>query len=72
MAAKAADPVMHQAQAAFAQSGFTLDELGRKMGYVGEVARKGAWQFLNKTTDPRLSMLRRFAKAVGIDLKKLL
>ena len=49
-----------------------MDELGIAMGYKGEVASKAAWQFLNKTTDPRLSMLRRFAKAMGIDVKDLL
>jgi hypothetical protein len=36
------------------------------------VARKRPWQFLNKTAGPRLSMLRRFAKAVGVDVKQLL
>ena len=49
-----------------------LDELGVAMGYEGEVARKSAWQFLNKTADPRLSMLRRFAKAMGITVEELL
>jgi hypothetical protein len=34
-----------------------------------DVARKSAWQSLNKTNDPRLSMLRRFAKAVGVEVK---
>jgi hypothetical protein len=41
------------------------------MGYEGYVARKAAWQFLNKTSDPRLSMLRRFAKAVGVPVEEL-
>jgi len=35
------------------------------MGYKKKVARKSAWQFLNKTNYPRLSMLRKFAAAVG-------
>ena len=56
----------------FAASGKTLDGLGVAMGYEGEVARKSAWQFLNKTADPRLSMLRRFAKAMGITVEELL
>ena len=30
-----------------------------------------AWQFLNKTNDPRLSMLRKFAAAVGCSVKSL-
>jgi hypothetical protein len=29
------------------------------------LARKSAWQFLNKANDPGLSMLRKFASAVG-------
>jgi hypothetical protein len=42
------------------------------MGYTGEAARKSAWQFLHKTADPRLSMLRRFAKAMGVSVKDLI
>lgn len=55
----------------FAASGKTLDELGRGMGYEGDVARKGAWKFLNKTEDPRLSTLRKFAEALGVPLSEL-
>jgi len=39
------------------------------MGYEGETA--SAWQFLNKTTDPRLSMLQMFADALGISVVDL-
>jgi transcriptional regulator with XRE-family HTH domain len=63
---------MARVRAAFESSGLTLDELGQRMGYTGDVARKSVWQFLNKTADPRLSMLRRFAKAMGMDAKELL
>ena len=66
------DPAMEKLRAAFEKSGLTLDELGRAMGYRGETAKKGAWRFLNKTNDPRLSMLRRFGDAVGVKLSKLL
>ena len=41
------------------------------MGYDASLARQSAWQFLNKTIDPKLSMLERFAKAVGIDVAEL-
>jgi hypothetical protein len=41
------------------------------MGYSGDVARKSAWQFLNKTADPRLSMLRKFADAMDITVTSL-
>jgi hypothetical protein len=37
-----------------------------------ESARKSAWQFIQKTDDPRLSMLVRFAQAMGVDVKELL
>lgn len=49
----------------------TLDALGRAMGYKGNVARKSAWQFLNKTHDHRVSMLRKFADAVGMRVADL-
>jgi len=41
------------------------------MGYPAETARKSAWQFIRGTEDPRLSMLRRFADAVGVRLEDL-
>ena len=41
------------------------------MGYPKETARKSAWQFLNKTNDSRLSMLRKFAQAVECSVKSL-
>lgn len=66
------DPAMRKAAAVFEASGKSLDQLGTDMGYEGPTARKSAWQFLNKTADPRLSMLRRFAKAMGVPLAELL
>lgn len=55
----------------FDKSGLSLDELGKRMGYSGDLARKSAWQFLNKTSDPRLSMLKRFAEAINVSLVDL-
>jgi transcriptional regulator with XRE-family HTH domain len=66
------DPAMVRARAAFHKSKLTLEQLGERMGYEEKMARIHAWQFLNKTADPRLSMLRRFAKAVGVDPRELL
>ena len=66
------DKAMLRVRELFEQSGFTLDELGQKMGYAGDVARKSAWQFLNRTADPRLSMLRKFAEAIGVPVASLL
>ena len=62
---------MDRAQLLFEKSGLSLDELGQRMGYSGEPARKSAWQFLRKTTDPRLSMLERFAEAIKVSLVDL-
>jgi hypothetical protein len=69
--AVAPDPAMKKARAIFAKSGKSLEQVGQDMGYKGEAARKSAWQFLNRTADPRLSMLRRFAKAMGIRVTDL-
>lgn len=52
----------------FEKSGLSLDELGQRMGYSSELARKSAWQFLNKTSDPRLSMIQKFADALSLSL----
>ena len=65
------DPAMKRANKLFELSGKTLDQLGVAMGYPANSARKSAWQFLAKTTDPRLSMLRRFAKAIGVSMNEL-
>src|SRR5438045_3877618 len=65
------DAAMLRARELFEKSGLTLDELGQKMGYEGDVARKSAWQFLNKTADPRVSTLRKFAAAIGVPVADL-
>ena len=64
--------VMERVRTRFEKSGLTLHDLGLKMGYPEESARKSAWQFISKTGDPRLSMLNRFAKALGVTVKDLL
>jgi transcriptional regulator with XRE-family HTH domain len=68
---KKEDPVMAAVRKVYAASRLSLDQLGQRMGYSGDVARKATWQFLNKTSDPRVSMLRRFAEAAGIKIKSL-
>src|SRR5258708_7841661 len=42
------------------------------LGQKRVTARRAPWQFLRKTTYPRLSMLERFAKAMGMDVKDLI
>jgi len=70
--AEETDPAIIKARKLFAKSQKSLDWLGQEMGSSGDVARKAAWQFLNKVNDPRLSTLRKFAKAMGVDVKELL
>jgi transcriptional regulator with XRE-family HTH domain len=65
------DPSMQKVAQMFEASGKTLEQLGQEMGYPVESARKSAWQFLKKTGDPRISMLRRFAQAMGISIEEL-
>lgn len=65
------DPLMVRVRALFEQSHLTLEELGQKMGYDGSTTRASAWQFLNRTNDPRLSMLRKFAQAIGVPVGEL-
>lgn len=66
------EAIMRKARQLFEKSGKTLEEVGLAMGYESGVARRAAWQFLNRSNDPRLSMLCRFAEAVGFDLADLL
>ena len=62
---------MERVRRLFKKSGLSLVELGERMGYSGDPARKSAWQFLTKTTDPRLSTLERFAEAINVSLVDL-
>ena len=65
------DPVMQAIRERFEKSGMTQQELGEKMGYAPETARQAVSQFL-KSGDPQVSMLRRFARAVGVSVSTLL
>jgi transcriptional regulator with XRE-family HTH domain len=69
--ADSTDPIMVKLQELFKRSDLTLEEIGKRMGYTEKMARISLWQFLNKTADPRLSMVRKFAAAVGVPLSKL-
>jgi transcriptional regulator with XRE-family HTH domain len=68
---QSADPAMVRVLSYFKNSGLTLDQLGQKMGYPPESARKSVWQFM-KSSDPRISMLRKFAVAAGIPIEQLI
>ena len=63
--------IMKRANATFEASGLTLEELGNRMGADEKTARMTAWQFLNKTTDPRVSMLLRFCMAIEMPIAEL-
>lgn len=64
------DPVMARVRAWLESSGLSQHDLGIKMGYSDDVARKAVWQFL-RSKDPRIGMLRRFTKAAGLSLEEL-
>ena len=65
------DPVMETVRQRAEASGLTYQEIGERMGYGPGSACQAVSQFL-KTGDPQISMLRRFAEAVGISLNTLL
>ncbi len=62
---------MGKVRALFEKSGLSLHALGIAMGYDAETARQSAFQFM-KSGDPRISMLRRFAKAMKVKLEDLI
>ena len=74
MAETTKDPVAAKIQAIWAAkqaAGWTYQQLGEAMDYRGDGARWAAQQFL-RSSDPRISSVRRFAKAVGISPRSLL
>ena len=64
------DPAMTRVHEWVIEQGLTLHELGIRMGFDESVARQSAFQFL-KSKDPRISTLRRFAKAAGVPVEQL-
>jgi transcriptional regulator with XRE-family HTH domain len=56
---------------ALGASGMTQQELGERMGYPVESARKSVSQFL-RSHDPRVGMVRRFATALDVPISRLL
>jgi transcriptional regulator with XRE-family HTH domain len=67
---KEEDPVMAKVRALFKQTGLTLHEMGLKMGYPPETARQSVYQLV-RVSDPHISVLRKFAEAVGITIEEL-
>jgi hypothetical protein len=64
------DPVMGKVRSLFKASGLSLHDLGLKMGCPPDTARQAVWQFM-RTSDPHISLLRRFAAALGMPLSEL-
>lgn len=68
------DPVMGKILEIWAKKqagGMTLEQLGAGMGLGGgQLAKNGAHQFLRRS-DPRISSVRKFAKAVGVSVATL-
>lgn len=69
--AETRNKTMIRVQQLFEKSGLTLDDLGQRMGYSAPNARQSAWQFVTRTDDPRLSMLEKFAAAIGVSVAEL-
>ena len=65
------DPVMEAVRQRVNQSGMTYQQIGERMGYPPTSAKQAVSQFL-KSGDPQISMLRRFADAMGISVLTLL
>jgi transcriptional regulator with XRE-family HTH domain len=65
------DPVMVKIRLKVKSSGMTMQELGERMGYPVDTARKSVSQFL-KGSDPRVGTVRKLAKALKIKLPDLL
>jgi transcriptional regulator with XRE-family HTH domain len=67
------DPAMANVRTLWAKKqadGWTQQKLGEAMGYKADTARKSVSQFL-KSRDPHISVLRRFASAMGISIATL-
>jgi len=67
------DPAMAKVREIWAKKqdeGWTQQKLGESMGYQPDSARKSVSQFF-KGHDPQISMIRRFAKAVGVAVSTL-
>jgi transcriptional regulator with XRE-family HTH domain len=68
----AVESVRSRMRSAAEESGLTQEEIGVKMGFERESARKAISRLLNADTyDPRLSTLVAFANAVGKPVKDL-
>jgi len=68
---KKVDPAIVKARELFDASGKTLEEVGLAMGFSPAVARKSVWQLMNKIDDPKVSTLRKFASAIGVQISDL-
>jgi transcriptional regulator with XRE-family HTH domain len=68
------ESIRDKMRAAVEASGLTQEEIGVRMGFAKDSARKAVSRLLNPEADhdPRLSTLLSFAKALGKPLQKLL
>ena len=65
------DPVMDAIRKALEASEMSRQQLGEAMGYSAATARQAVSQFL-KGHDARVGTVRRFAKAIGMPLSRLI
>jgi len=62
---------MVKVRALVEKSGATQQIIGERMGYDPKSARQSVSRFL-KSENPTVAMVRKFAKAMGVDVKELL
>jgi transcriptional regulator with XRE-family HTH domain len=65
------DPVMEAIRNALEASGMSRQDVGEKMGHSASSARQAVSQML-KGHDVRVGTVRRFAKALGVPLSRLI
>ena len=63
--------VLRKAKQLAKESGLTYQQIGEKMGYPPKSARQSVSQFLHGS-NPSVKILKRFAKAIGVEVKDLL
>lgn len=66
------DPVMVRIRTVFESSPMSMRELGERMGYRKCHARQIASRMLKVVRNPRIATVRRFAAALGVEIKSLM
>lgn len=60
-----------KAKRLLSESGLSYRQVGERMGYDGEFARQSVYRFIHGR-NPSAIMVKRFAEALGVEVKQLL